>query len=216
MSSSNPDKLWRAALWLAIITVFYNIVEGIVSVYFGESDKTLSLFGFGLDSFVEVISGLGIWHMVARARKQTGVNGSFEKLALRITGISFYVLTIGLVFTAILNIYNHNKPATTLWGIVISSISIMTMVILMKTKMRVGRQLGSEAIIADAHCTRTCVYLSVVLLVSSILFEVLNVGYIDSIGALGIAYYAFTEGKESLDKSKGNRCSCCSEGLDKS
>lgn len=211
MKTVTMEKLWTVALWLAGITVFYNIIEGIVSVYFGESDRTLSLFGFGLDSFVEVISGAGIWHMVVSTRKQVDLKESFEKLALRITGISFYLLTIGLVVTAVLNIYHNNKPTTTFWGIVISSISIVTMLVLMTVKMRIGRKLNSDAIIADANCTRTCVYLSVVLLLSSILFEILKIGYIDSIGALGIAYYAFMEGKESIEKSKGNKCSCCSD-----
>jgi divalent metal cation (Fe/Co/Zn/Cd) transporter len=208
----NPDKLWRIALWLAGITVFYNIGEGIISVFFGATDKTLSLFGFGLDSFVEVISGLGIWHMVVRVRKHAGQKDSFEKLALRITGVSFYLLTFGLVVTAFLNIYNRSQPITTFWGIVISLISIATMLILMTAKMRVGRKLNSDAIIADANCTRTCVYLSIVLLLSSILFEILRIGYIDSVGALGIAYYAFMEGKEAIEKAKGIKCGGCAPG----
>ena len=203
MNAIHPDALWRFALWLAAITVFYNIGEGIVSVFFGASDESLSLFGFGLDSFVEVISGLGIWHMVARVRKNAGPNALFEKRALKITGFSFYVLACGLIVTAFLNIYSRSQPATTFWGIVISLISIATMMILMTAKTRVGRKLGSDAIIADAKCTRTCVYLSIVLLLSSILFEILKIGYIDSIGALGIAFYAFMEGRESIEKSKG-------------
>ncbi len=210
MNSLNPDKTWNMALWLAALTVFYNIAEGIVSVYFGAADKTLSLFGFGLDSFVEVISGLGIWHMVVRIRRQTDLKDSFEKLALRITGISFYLLTIGLIATAILNIYNKSKPTETLWGIVISLISIATMTVLMNAKLRVGKKLDSQAILADANCTKTCVYLSIILLLSSFLYELLKIGFIDSVGALGIAYYAFMEGRESMEKAKGIKCSCCS------
>ena len=85
----------------------------------------------------------------------------------------------------------------------------------MTVKMRVGRRLGSDAIIADANCTKTCLYLSVILLLSSILFEIFRVGYIDSMGALGIAWYAFREGKEAFDKASGGKstcgCSCGSE-----
>lgn len=209
MRAFNPDKTWSLALMLAVITVFYNILEGIVSVYFGAADETLSLFGFGLDSFVEVISGIGIWHMVVRIRRQTTSKESFEKVALRITGISFYLLSTGLIVTAFLNIYSQSKPATTFWGIVISLISLATMVLLMNAKLRVGRKLDSPAIIADATCTKTCVYLSVILLSSSLLYELLKIGYIDSIGALGIAYYAFKEGRESLSKAKGGKCDCC-------
>ena len=200
---SNTTALWKAARLLSAITVFYNILEGVVSIAFGYSDETLSLFGFGLDSFVEVISGIGVWHMVARTMRNTASNDSFEKTALRITGTSFYLLTAGLLLTAAHNIYTHNKPSTTLWGIIISSISILTMAVLMAAKLRVGEKLGSQAIIADAHCTRTCIYLSIVLLLSSILFELVHIGFIDAIGALGIAWYSFAEGKEAFEKTKG-------------
>ncbi|MRR34541.1 hypothetical protein EG829_07545, partial [bacterium] len=63
------QELYRKAALLALITIVYNIVEGVVSVWFGAADETLSLFGFGLDSFVEVISGVGIWHMVRRLQR---------------------------------------------------------------------------------------------------------------------------------------------------
>lgn len=207
----NTNRLWNIALILAIITVFYNIVEGLVSVYFGFTDESLSLFGFGLDSFVEVFSGLGVWHMIIRIKNDNKQKGSFEETALKITGFSLYILSFGLIVTAFYNIYNNNRPTTTLWGIIISLVSILTMVFLTRAKLNVGKKLDSNAIIADANCTKTCVYLSIVLLLSSILYELFKIGYIDSIGALGIAYYASMEGKESIEKSNGNICNCCKQ-----
>ncbi len=210
----NLKKLWNMALWLAKITVFYNIIEGLVSVFFGYSDETLSLFGFGLDSFIEVVSGIGVWHMIMRVMKSANPGkdrDAFEKKALRITGISFYILTAGLVLTVAYNIVTGNKPETTFWGIVISSISILTMTGLMLAKIKVGRELGSDAIIADAHCTRTCLYLSVILLLASVLYAIFKIGYIDSAGAIGIAYYAFREGREAMEKAKGKECCECGD-----
>jgi hypothetical protein len=66
----NPGsaRLWRLAGALALITIFYNVAEGLVSVFFGLEDETVALFGFGLDSFVEVISGVGVWHMIRPRR----------------------------------------------------------------------------------------------------------------------------------------------------
>ena len=205
----DTSKLWRAALWAALITIFYNIFEGIVSVIFGYSDETLSLFGFGLDSFVEVISGLGVFHMIIRINKNKDKRDLFEKIALRITGFSFYLLMAGLIITAILNIINKSHPSTTFWGIVISIISILTMSFLMKFKMNIGKKLNSNSIIADANCTKTCIYLSIILLISSILYEIFKIGYFDSIGALGIAFYAFKEGKEAFEKAKRPDFDCC-------
>lgn len=201
---TETKRLWKTALWLAGVTVFYNLAEGIVSVAFGYTDDTLTLFGFGLDSFVEVISGLGVWHMVARVQKNDTRRYSFERTALRITSVAFFILAAGLSATSIYNIYYSNQPSTTVWGIIISLVSIISMTFLMSLKMSVGNRLHSQAIIADAHCTRTCLILSIILLLSSVVFELFRVGFIDSLGALGIAYYAFQEGREAAMKAKKN------------
>lgn len=205
------NKLLMRALVLAIITVVYNMVEGFVSVLFGSSDDTLALFGFGVDSFVEVISGVGILHFIFRMKyREITKRDNFEKTALRITGTAFYILSAGLVIGSVLIIVNNIKPETTLPGIIISLVSIATMYYLMNAKLKVGKELKSDAIIADANCTKTCFYLSFVLLASSGLYELFELGFIDALGSLGIAYFAFKEGREAFEKVRtGNlACSC--------
>ena len=207
----NKDKesLYLWAYTLALITIFYNILEGLVSIYFGIKDETLALFGFGLDSFVEVISGVGIWHMIKRIRKNYDANPDhFERQALKITGTAFYILSIGLIATALINIHQGHKPETTFWGIVISLISIIAMWLLIHHKVKVGKQFNSQAIVADANCTRACLYLSIILLLSSGGYELTGIGGIDSIGAIFIAGISFKEGRESFKKAKGLSCSC--------
>jgi divalent metal cation (Fe/Co/Zn/Cd) transporter len=206
---SNKNKLYGRALALALITIIYNVAEGLVSVFFGVKDDTIALFGFGLDSFVEVISGIGILHMVTRLRKHGNSNPDrFEQRALRVTGTAFYILTAGLIVTAGINLYKGHTPDTTIWGIIIASISIVTMWLLIHYKVKVGNLLDSDAIIADANCTKACLYLSIILLVSSIGYELTGIGGIDSIGAIGIAWFAFKEGRESFEKAQGRSCSC--------
>lgn len=214
------EQWHRRANLLALITIFYNLVEGGVSVWFGAADETLSLFGFGIDSFIEVISAIGIWHMLRRIRANGGEpRDEFERRALRITGSAFYVLTIGLVLTAGLNLYQHHKPETTFWGIVISLISISFMWLLIQQKTKAGIALASPAILADVACSRACLYLSVVLLISSAGYELTGLGSLDAIGALGIAWLAFKEGREAFGKARGLQCSCscsCGAGRDDS
>lgn len=205
------NKLLRTAFVLSLITIIYNIAEGVVSVYFGLEDETLALFGFGVDSFVEVISGIGIFHMILRMKySKIETRDEFEKTALRITGFAFYILTAGLVTGAGINIIQNAKPETTIVGVIISVISILTMYYLMNAKMKVGKEMKSDAIIADANCTKTCFYLSFLLLASSGLYEIFQIAYIDALGSLGIAYFAFKEGREAFEKIRtGNlACSC--------
>jgi len=184
-------------------------MEGLISVYFGAGDETLALFGFGADSFVEVISGIGIAHMIFRMKySKVQTRDAFEKTALKITGTVFFILTAGLVLGSVLNFINDVKPATTIPGIVIAVISIATMYWLMTTKLNVGKSLKSDAIIADANCTKTCFYLSFILLASSGLYELFNIAYFDIIGSLGIAYFAFSEGREAFEKVRSGNLAC--------
>ncbi|MCZ7603333.1 MAG: hypothetical protein M5R37_10705 [Melioribacteraceae bacterium] len=203
------NKKLRWALFLAIVTVLYNVIEGFVSIIFGAEDETLALFGFGVDSFVEVISGIGILHLIFRMTyKNVEHRDEFEKTALKITGSAFYILTAGLVFGSVLIVVNDVKPETTIPGIIISIVSLLTMYFLMNAKLKVGKELNSDAIIADANCTKTCFYLSIVLLLSSASYELLGFGFIDAIGSLGIAYFSFNEGREAFEKVRSGNLSC--------
>jgi divalent metal cation (Fe/Co/Zn/Cd) transporter len=207
------SKLYAYASALALITIAYNLVEGIVSVFFGLEGGSMALFGFGVDSFVEVISGIGIWHMVRRIRDNGSENpDQFEQAALKITGAGFYVLTLGLTVTAAIGLYRGHKPETAFWGIVISVISIATMWLLIHFKVKVGKQLNSEAILADAACTRACLQLSIVLLIASIGYELTRIGGIDSAGTFVIAGLCFREGREAFEKAKAKSFACACGG----
>jgi len=203
------QKLYRTAYLLSIFTIAYNVLEGVISMGMGYQDETLALFGFGVDSFIEVMSGIGIAVMISRIRRNPGSpKGSFETRALRITGTSFYLLAAGLLAGIVVSLANHHKPETTLWGVVIALISIAVMWWLVIAKRRTGRLLDSDAIVADANCTKVCIYMSLVLLASSALYELTGFAYADAIGSAGLIYFSVSEGKEAFEKAKGKKCSC--------
>jgi divalent metal cation (Fe/Co/Zn/Cd) transporter len=202
-------KLYRRAYQLSLFTIFYNVVEGIVSMIMGYHDETLTLFGFGVDSFIEVMSGIGIAVMILRIRQNPDSSkNEFEINALKITGTAFYLLSAGLFSGIIINIISNHQPQTTFWGIVISILSILVMVWLMIAKKNVGKKLNSEPIISDSNCTKICVYMSIVLLVSSLIYEITGFAYADVIGAAGLIYFSISEGKEAFEKAKGKTCTC--------
>jgi divalent metal cation (Fe/Co/Zn/Cd) transporter len=201
--------LYRQAYRLSLFTIFYNMLEGVASILLGYQDETLTLFGFGVDSFIEVMSGIGIAMMILRIRQNPdSPSTSFEIKALKITGTAFYLLSVGLFAGIVVNIINHHKPEATLWGVVISLISIAVMVWLMNAKMKVGKLLNSEPIISDSNCTKVCVYMSLVLLVSSLVYELTGFAYADAIGAAGLIYFSISEGKEAFEKARGKTCNC--------
>jgi len=211
LTQTNANRFWTYALWLALFTILYNLLEGLISVFFGISDEALTLFGFGVDSFIEVMSGVGILAMVLRIRQNPDTPRSqFERTALRITGTAFYLLVIGLAITAVYNIVIGHMPETTLPGLIISIISIAVMWALVAGKRKVGRILDSSPILADANCTMVCIYMSVILLVSSLIYELTGFGFVDSVGALGLIWFSYSEGKEAFEKAAGME-DCCED-----
>lgn len=211
MEDTQFTKRLNYAFLLSLITIGYNLLEGIVSTFYGASDETLALFGFGLDSFVEVLSGIGIAHMIYRMKRSAvQERDRFEVTALRITGTALYILAAGLVVGAIIAIVQKSEPETTLVGIIISVLSILTMYFLYREKIRVGKKLNSQPIISDAKCTKTCFYLSFILLASSTAYEIWHIPYVDALGSIGIAWYAWKEGKEAFENAKSKSLSCSS------
>ena len=207
--SKTEKQLYKQAYQLSLFTIIYNVLEGVVSMIMGYQDETLTLFGFGVDSFIEVLSGIGIAVMIQRIKNNPDSSKTpFEIKALKITGTALYLLAVGLLAGIIVNLVNHHKPETTLWGMIISITSIVVMVWLMNSKKSVGKRLHSAAIIADSNCTKVCVYMSLVLLASSVIYEYTGFAYADVIGTAGLIYFSIMEGKEAFEKAKGKACSC--------
>lgn len=205
----NERKLYDKAYLLSLFTIVYNIFEGLISMLLGYRDETLTLFGFGVDSFIEVMSGIGIAIMIRRIRMNPASSKTgFEINALKVTGTSFYLLSAGLLAGIAANIVSHHKPEATTWGVVISVISIVVMLWLMNEKKKTGKLLHSEPIVADANCTRVCVYMSLVLLASSLVYELTGFAWADLFGSAGLIYFSVSEGKEAFEKAKGKSCSC--------
>ena len=210
-SQQTVSSYYRYALYLSIFTIVYNIIEGLVSTYFGSADESLTLFGFGIDSFIETISGIGIFAMVVRISQNPDSSKSpFEINALKITGWSFYILSAGLIVSAILSVIGGEQPKSTLLGIIIAVLSILCMVALIHYKRVVGEKLNSKAIVADAQCNLVCIYMSITLLISSFLFEAFSIPYIDAAGALGLVYFSVNEGRECFEKARSmdDDCHC--------
>ncbi len=148
--------------------------------------------------------------MVLRIRRnpETARSG-FERTALRVTGASFYVLAVGLAATAVYNLITGHKPETTLPGVLIALISIAVMWALVWGKRRTGVALSCSPILADANCTMVCIYMSVVLLAASLIYQFTGFGFVDSLGALGLIYYSVREGRESFEKGRRPRRRLC-------
>jgi divalent metal cation (Fe/Co/Zn/Cd) transporter len=209
-------RLGRRAQLLAATSVTYNVVEAVVAITAGLVAGSVALVGFGLDSIVEVSSGLIIlWqfrHPLPESR---------ERLALRMLAVSFFALAGYVSFESVRALVAADRPDASPVGIALAIASLIVMPVLSRAQRRTGRALGSNAVVADGTQTLLCTYLSAVLLVGLVLNATLGWYWADPLAGLIIAAVAIREGLEAwrgegccaphliaLDDEAADGCAC--------
>ena len=187
---------------LEYFTIAWNSLEGIVAVIAGAFAGSISLVGFGIDSFIEVISGgVLLWRMSVDADVRRRERN--EKFSLRIVGVCFLALAAYVSYESVSDIVSRKPPEHSIPGIVLACVSLVVMPLLARAKRKIGRALGSAAMHADARQTDFCVYLSLILLLGLLLNAGLGWWWADPIAAL-IMIPIIT--KEGIDGLKARTC----------
>jgi divalent metal cation (Fe/Co/Zn/Cd) transporter len=191
---------------LEYFTVAWNSLEGIVALIAGTIAGSISLVGFGIDSFIEVTSGAALlWRMSVDADVHRRERN--ERLALRIVGLCFLALAAYVAYESVGDLMQHKAPEQSIPGIVLACVSLVAMPLLSRAKRKVGTALGSAAMHADAKQTEFCVYLSAILLVGLLLNALFGLWWADPVAALIMAPIIAKEGIEGI---QGRACHSCS------
>jgi divalent metal cation (Fe/Co/Zn/Cd) transporter len=198
---SRLNKLHKKALFLSYFTVGYNIVEGIVSVFAGIAAGSIALTGFGLDSFVESLSGsVMIWRLRKHGHITEKEEEHVEKQALKYIGWSFFILAVYIFYEAVRKLYFREIPEQSLLGIFIALISLIAMPVLYLQKNRTGKDMGSKSLVADSKETLACAFLSLSLLIGLGLNFIWGLWWADPLTGLVIVYFLVKEGREAIEE----------------
>ena len=192
LSAEERSTLGRRAQLLAAASVTYNLVEAVIAITAGLVAGSVALVGFGLDSVVEVSSGLIIlWQFRHRLPE------SRERQALRLMAFSFFALAAYVGFESVRALLGDHDPDDSPVGIALAAASLVIMPFLSWAQRRTGKALGSNAVVADSTQTLLCTYLSAVLLLGLVLNATLGWSWADPIAGLIIAAVAVKEGREA-------------------
>lgn len=187
---------------LEYFTLVWNSLEGVVAVIAGAWAGSISLVGFGFDSFIEVTSGAALlWRMSAEADPER--RERIEKAALKIVGACFLVLAAYVTYEAASDLFRRRAPERSLPGILLACASLIAMPLLSRAKRKVARGLASAAMHADARQTEFCTYLSAILLAGLLLNAAFGLWWADPVAALVMVPII---SKEGMDALRGRVC----------
>ena len=204
LTAADRRRLGRRAQLLAGASVAYNLTEGVIALIAGIVAGSVALVGFGLDSVVEVSSGLIIlWqfrHHLPESREQQ---------ALRLMAVSFFALAAYVTVESVRALVTGSEPDASPVGIGLAVASLLIMPFLSRAQRRTGRELHSTAVVADSAQTMLCTYMSAVLLVGLVLNAALGWAWADPIAGLVIAGIAIKEGRQAW---RGEGCCAPTSG----
>ena len=201
MTTNNEEstRLHKRAIILSYITVVYNIIEGVVSLLAGFLTGSIALFGFGLDSFVESLSGgVMIWRFRKHGKISEEEEERVERKATRLIAYTFFILAAYVLYESVKKLVLQEIPDPSLFGIIIAIVSIITMPALFYMKYRTGKAIKSKSLIADSKETLACVFLSLALLIGLGLNYIFGFWQADPVVGIIIVIYLSREGYEIL------------------
>jgi len=186
-------------------TVTWNAVEGLVAVVAGAVAGSISLVGFGIDSFIEVTSGaILLWRMAVDA--DVLLRERNEKRALKVVGVCFLALAAYIAYESVRDLWFAQTPEHSMPGIILACVSLVVMPLLSRAKRKVGRALSSTAMHADAKQTEFCTYLSAILLAGLLLNAFLGWWWADPVAGLIMVPLIAKEGARGLQGKTREEC----------
>lgn len=201
------SNYYKRALSLSYFTVGYNILEGMVSVIAGYIAGSVALVGFGLDSFVESLSGgVMIWRFRKHGKVSMAEEEKVEQRAVKLVGYSFFVFGIYVFYESVDKLYSQEIPDSSLIGIIIALLSLIVMPTLFYLKSKTGKLINSKSLVADSKQTLACMFMSATLLIGLGLNYLYGVWYADPIAGFIIVVFLLREGYETLREKK--MCNC--------
>jgi divalent metal cation (Fe/Co/Zn/Cd) transporter len=193
---------------LEYFTIIYNSLEGLISIIAGLIAGSVSLVGFGIDSAIEVTSGVALlWrlhHEFSPERRE-----SAERTTLKIVGGCFMALAIYVLYDSLSVLVRHDAPERSIPGIIVAAVSVVVMPLLARSKRQVAAEISSDAMRADSRQTDFCMYLSAILLGGLLLNALFGWWWADPIAALVMVPIIANEGVGALKgKSCSDECGC--------
>jgi len=205
--SIDRQALVRRGLHLEYLTIGWNLVEGTIAVLAALAAGSVALLGFGVDSFVESVSGaVLVWRL--KGEREGASHQQIKKLDLqahRLVSVSLFLLAAYVAVDASLALWNREQPAPSMVGIALTLVSICVMLWLARAKRQTAAGLGSRALEADAFQTTACFWLSVIALTGIGLNAALGWWWADPVAALGMTPLLVREGSEAW---RGEDCGC--------
>lgn len=200
---ADRERLLRRGLRLEAFSITWDVVEGVVAVSAGVVSGSTTLMGFGVESLIEITAAGTLYWRLRKELRGEAPREAVEQRALRIVGVAFFLLALYVGYEAISNLVQQRGPETSVVGMIMAGAALIAMPFLAIAKRKTGRDLRSEALVADSRETVASTYLSFTVLAGLGLNALFSWWWSDSVAALAMLPYLVWAGAHSWKDAGG-------------
>jgi divalent metal cation (Fe/Co/Zn/Cd) transporter len=208
--ATNRAQLVGRGIALEGFTIGWNVLEAGLAVGSGIVARSVALTGFGVDSIIEVIAAVALFRRLRTEAR--GGGAADERSAMRVVALAFFALSAYVIVDSLWTLGTRRAAEGNFIGVAVAALALFVMPVLARAKLRVGEAIGSAALVADAKCTLACAWLSAAVLAGVALNAALGWWWADPLAALAMVPFLVREGREALEKSRGQATTCSCHG----
>jgi divalent metal cation (Fe/Co/Zn/Cd) transporter len=206
-ASASPTDLAGRVQRLQYLTIAWMTIEAGIALSAAWKARSPSLFGFGGDSIIELLSGLVVlWRFRSQAESETTRT---EKIAARVAGALLFAVALFVATMSSFSLLGYYEPRPSVVGIALLVVAAFGMPWLANQKRKLATQLSSATLRADAAESSLCGYLSWIALVGLIANALFRIQWADPVAALTLLPFIFREEWQAIHASRPG-CGCCS------
>jgi divalent metal cation (Fe/Co/Zn/Cd) transporter len=192
-------SLQQRAMRLCAGTVGWNVLVGGSAVATALATGSLALIGFGVNAIVDSsVSALLVWRFWAEWAGHVARAIRIERIALRVAAAAFSVIAVYVLVRACVALVSGHRTASSVFGVVEASASLIVLPYLAISKYRLSERLGSPALRADSLLTVSGVALAAIALGGLLAQRELGWWWADPVAGLMIASFLGWQGVRAL------------------
>jgi len=207
LGDSNQEFWIRSARRVSYASIAFTLVGGVTGIILSFLTDSVSLLGYGLESFVDVWSSvLVLWRFWSTdansSHKQTIFNQREQRASFGIA-VTFILIGLFVAVQAIIHIANREREENAEALLAISTISAVFLAALAAIKFRISRELNSPSLYKDGMSSVAVSLLSFGILLSTVVYDLEpDVWWLDYAVALLISVFLIVYGSVAVYKHR--------------
>jgi divalent metal cation (Fe/Co/Zn/Cd) transporter len=174
--------------------------EAALALGAGIAARSVLLTAFGVDSVVELLSGIVLLRRLTVEARGAGTEqvDRLEHRTARISAVLLVLLCAYVVITSAAGLLFRLKPEGSVLGLAVAAVAVIAMPLLAWAKTRANRTIRSASLRADIAETVTCAYMAGVTLIGLVASMALGLWWLQYVAAAALLIWLVPETREAI------------------